>query len=296
MANKQIFLIFLLLFSGFFVKAQSGAKFVNYDKYPDMIMEALQKEQAKQTFDALNILKERCGQAKESVNLGLHNLPRSAKKSLSNRRLIEKIKPSVLMICKYNRGLGAYKDFILINASAVALSEDGLCVSNYHVFEPMINQGQGLMPQDSLFFVADVNGNVYQIETVLTYNKSADLTVFKIDTRKAKLTPASMGEDGDVGDKVHAMTNPAHFPYYYSQGVIARNAAYDNNPWENRTEISADFGVGSSGGPVFDDCGNLVAVVSSTQGVYAENTKGDELQMVIKMTIPVSSLKKLILK
>ncbi len=297
MMKKQIFIIFLLLLPGFLVKAQSGAKFVNYDQYPDMIMEALQKKQEDKPFDAITVLKERCGLAKESVNIGLHNLSKPTKKKLSNKQLIEKIKPSVLMVCKYKRGFGAYKDFILINASAFALSEDGVCVSNYHVFESMINQGQGLSPQDSLIFMADMNGNVYPIETVLTYNKSADLVVFKLDVHEKELVPVSMGEDGVVGDMVHALTNPSYFPYYYSKGVIARNAAYNNNPWENRTEITADFAVGSSGGPIFDDSGNLIAIVSSTQGIYAQSSnQGNDLQMVIKMAIHVSSLKKLVLK
>lgn len=288
------FLAGILFCSVSCVTAQQKATFVDYDAFRGVIMESLHEAQTEKPYASQEALKENSSKAVESENLGIKGLSAKYKKALNGPDLVAKVKPSVLTICKYKRGFGAYPDFVLVGASAVIISEDGLCVSNYHVFEAMINLGQGSSPQDSLSFVADAEGKTYEIVDVLTYNKAADLAVFKIDPRGDKLTAAPIGDDLVVGSRVHALTHPDQMLYYYSQGVVARNVAYDGNPWANRTEITADYGVGSSGGPIFDDCGNLIAIVSSTQGIYAQNNQGRDLQMVIKMTIPVSSLKKLI--
>lgn len=295
MKSKFFFFSIVLLISiTWNATAQHKAEFVEYSRLPERIMESLKVAQAKKPYASLEKQRELSADATDSKGLNIKGLAKPSEKPLATTELVPAVKPSILMICKYKRGFGAYDDFILIGATSFAVSENGLCVTNYHVVEPVINQGQGIHPQDSLFFVADMNGKTYEIEKVLSYSKTADIAVFKIDARGEKLSSFKLGDDAVVGQKIHALTHPEQMSYYYSEGIVARNVAYDGDPWENRTEITADFGVGSSGGPIFDDCGNLVAVVSSTQGIYAQNSRGNDLQMVIKMTVPVSSLKRLL--
>lgn len=269
--------------------------YFDYENVTNVVLESLKKAQNKKPFHSLNQLKENCITAKNEESIHYNNLPKANKKEIKTVNLVKQIKPTSLMLCKLKRGFGVYEDYVLIGASAVAISEDGLCVSNYHVFEPLINEGQGMHPQDSLFFAADVYGNVYEITGVKTYSSSADLAIFKIDTRGKKIQAAPLGNDLEVGSTVHTMTAPNQQPYYYTQGIVARNSSFDNNPWENRTEITADFAIGSSGGPVFDDYGNLTSLVSSTTSVYAGNGESRDWQMVMKLTIPVSSIKRLVL-
>ena len=52
-------------------------------------------------------------------------------------------------------------------------------------------------------------------------------------------------------------------------------------------EITADYGVGASGGPIFDSCGNLAALVSSTFSLYAQPQQYRNFQMSYKQTVPV---------
>ena len=56
-------------------------------------------------------------------------------------------------------------------------------------------------------------------------------------------------------------------------------------------QISADYGVGSSGGPIIDSHGNLVGIVSSTYSLYANPQTYQNFQMAIKKTVPVKLIK-----
>ena len=58
-------------------------------------------------------------------------------------------------------------------------------------------------------------------------------------------------------------------------------------------ESTADYGVGASGGPIFDSCGNLAALVSSTVSLYANPQQFRNFQMAYKQTVPVFLIKDL---
>lgn len=60
--------------------------------------------------------------------------------------------------------------------------------------------------------------------------------------------------------------------------------------------ITADYARGSSGAPVLNSQGQVVAVVSSTESIYytEDGHRQMDLQMVFKTCIPSASLHKLI--
>lgn len=51
-------------------------------------------------------------------------------------------------------------------------------------------------------------------------------------------------------------------------------------------EITSDYGVGASGGPIYDEYGNIVALVSSTFSLYANPQQFRNFQMAYKQTVP----------
>ena len=71
---------------------------------------------------------------------------RAEKKKLSPQNLVEKRRGSVLTINKYHRAM-MRPEGVTGWATAVVLSNDGICVSNYHVFWEFLDSTAKLNPQ-----------------------------------------------------------------------------------------------------------------------------------------------------
>ena len=94
---------------------------------------------------------------------------------------------------------------------------------------------------------------------------------------------------------MQALTNAAGYPYVYTNGVVSRTFIKESgNPFANRVEITADFAKGSSGGPIMDDRGNMVAMVSCLHPIFYVDQPPTDRQMGIKECIPVSSIVRLL--
>jgi len=172
---------------------------------------------------------------------------------------------------------------ILYKGCAFPITNDGICVTNHHIFR--------LHPdkmEDILFVVMDFEGNVYEIEEVLTGNYQDDLALFKLK-EAVRLNPISLGTEPKVGDEVKLISHPAGDFYHFSKGYITRSYWYAKNQ-SKRMSMTADFAVGSSGAPVCDSYGNLIGVVANTYYLPQDNSP----QIIVKEISPVNNILKLI--
>lgn len=276
-------------------KAQEKNKviFENYTNAQADFLHLLKKDGGISSYTPMSVLKRNAERLKENAIVAV-KLPKPRKSKVQLPDVIRERKESVLMMCQYMSGT-TQSEKVEIFATGIVLSEDGICATNYHVLWRLIDQSFKLNPVDSILFVATASGKLYPIQAILSYNKTADMAIFKIDTGSDKLMPFPMGKDVPVGTTVHTLTHPEGYLYSYSKGVVSRNIATDSNdPFTNRTEITADYAKGSSGGPIFDDYGNLVSMVSTTRSIYYTDRPQINFQMAVKQTIPVSSLLSLI--
>lgn len=143
-------------------------------------------------------------------------------------------------------------------ASGFVVSEGGLAVTNHHVMQNT--------DEKTITFVAMTRDRkVYPIKQVLAGDKKNDLALIQLDGEG--FTPVPIARTAEVGERVHAVTNPSGRFYTYSSGEISR---FFVKPRRNngerggfkRVTVTCNYGGGSSGGPIFNDKGQVVAVVS----------------------------------
>ncbi|WP_316789665.1 FKBP-type peptidyl-prolyl cis-trans isomerase [Pedobacter frigoris] len=157
------------------------------------------------------------------------------------------------------------------------IDDSGICVTNYHV----LKEYSGKQIYQSLS-VMTAEGKVYPVTSVLSSSESDDLVIFKVDPKGDNLKSLPLGNAAAEKTTVHVMGHPDGSFYQFTSGVVAENTTSNHGGKQvNIMGITADFKVGSSGGPIVDDCGNVVGTVSRINGG-------------MKVGVPVSELRKLL--
>ena len=208
--------------------------------------------------------------------------------SVSPNKLYDQVSKSVLVMGRlYN--CGKCSKWHTSMASAFAIGQDGIIVTNHHVLEKDEGEILGAM---------DFQGNVFSVDKVLAANREDDLVILKL--RDAKLIPMALAKPANVGADVWVISHPNRKLFTMTKGMVSRYQMIFKNGQKpgRRMSITADYAKGSSGAPVFNRKGQVVGVVSSTSSIYysVENGKKENLQMVVKNCIPVESIHELIQK
>lgn len=158
------------------------------------------------------------------------------------------------------------------SGTAWIAAEDGILVTNYHVLNDL--------PENGLVCVYLKNGQVHPIREVLASDKLRDVAVFHINSTGIK--PLAVGPDAPIGSNLHLISHPEGNYYMYTGGFVQRytlrttpnnqytidkNKAMRNEPiaW---LVASCDYALGSSGGGIYNDNGEVVGMVSSTTTLY----------------------------
>ena len=200
-------------------------------------------------------------------------------------------------------------------ASGWLLSHDGLVVTNHHVFTEDKNHYFGVMTSD---------GTVFAIRSILASDRGGDAAIAKIDTRGIDLPFLRLGDPAACGDAVVVISHPAGRFYSLTRGVVSRYHRHDadpatmaksggtshpskkstrdevlrSNPAPVWMSVTADYAVGSSGGPVFNSQGDVVGMVSRTYSTRASKNhrRHDSLgnQMVFKDCVSLDTILSLI--
>lgn len=146
------------------------------------------------------------------------------------------------------------------NASGFVISKDGLAITNHHVIENKDELTQ-------TFIAVTRSGKAYPIVEVLASSDKHDLALIRLDVGEDELTPVPIARNAKVGETVHVVSHPKSRFYEYSRGHINRFLISQRNKNTPRISVSSHYGGGSSGGPIFNDKGQVVAVVSEAEVV-----------------------------
>lgn len=172
-------------------------------------------------------------------------------------------------------------------ASGFFISADGILVTNHHVVASADKETLVVLSGD---------GRMAPVTEVLAADAVADVAIVRCKGTGFPALPLSA--DAADGSPVGVWSHPASHFFSLSAGIVARRFLLQKTggPKCEALAITADYARGSSGGPVFDDRGNVVGMVASTDSVYYEQENGQQknLQMVFKNCVSARSILALI--
>ncbi len=187
------------------------------------------------------LLKERELELREQ-ELKLHSQTNpNEKETLSS--IYETVKKGVYLI--YTESEDGYSQ-----GSAFVVDKNGLAISNYHVFESA-----------SSAIAINEYGDEFMITEIIEYDEENDFIIFRLGNQDNIPFLTISNKFPIIGENCFAVGNPKGLTQTLSTGIISgfRN---DKNLIQTTTSITH----GSSGGPLFNENGQVIGVTSSGLG------------------------------
>ncbi|MDD2424978.1 MAG: GLPGLI family protein [Bacteroidales bacterium] len=281
------------------VSGQKKVEYPDYNALRESMTERVRAHCKAHPAEHINTVRDKVNQTmnKSEKVYGIRNLPKQRRKPLSGEEIYELCKNSALVYGKtqWDERSKSFRSSFL--ASAIALTEDGLCATNYHVLAEIILSGalKHSWGSDSLRYVMDYEGRIFPVTEVLACDPEADLALFRVDVSAGPLKPIPLGDPTPNGARVYCLSNPQGNLWHMTDGIVGRNMTQSNRDFNGRKsrvmQITADYAVGSSGGPIIDSYGNLAGMVSSTYTLYNDPQIKQFFQMNLKSTVPVQCIR-----
>lgn len=171
-------------------------------------------------------------------------------KKLSGEEIFERYNSAVFMVFTSD-GARAYQ------GSGFFIDNDGLAVSNYHVF-----RGTGIGMELIKLAGSDV---LYKVTEVIRKSSAEDFILFRVDCGHTNHIPVASRKP-KVGEKVYAIGSPRGLENTFSSGEVSQWRA------DNLMQISALIDHGSSGGALINEHGEAVGI---TSGTFADGSQAN---------------------
>lgn len=141
--------------------------------------------------------------------------------------------------------------------SGFFIGEDGLAVSNYHVFKGTYVGDEAIkMPGDD---------TAYKVSDIYAKSEEEDFILFRVAYDNKSSIPVA-DKQPQVGEKVFAIGSPQGLENTFSSGEVSQ--------WrgKNLMQISALIDHGSSGGALINEYGEAVGI---TSGSFADGSQAN---------------------
>lgn len=168
----------------------------------------------------------------------------TSSEGVSNTEIFSQARQSTVVLVGYDE----WGDRIL--GAGVILTADGLIATNEHIVAGLTE----------LYVVLPDQTTIIAVETVLYSDFANDLALLRIDSDPLRPVTLSQTEPV-VGDPVLTLGHPELFLYSLSDGIVSGTRTYSNEGGRF-LQMTAPVNYGSSGGPVFNQAGALVGLVS----------------------------------
>lgn len=213
---------------------------------------------------------------------------------LASDELFARVRPSVVVMAGLEPSGEEGHDLSL--ATGFVIHPSGIVVTNYHVVD--LPGAPGLAAQTP-------DGAIHPVTEILAVAPFADIAICRLGGA-AGLTPLPLVADAKPGQRLHALSHPDGALYSFTEGILSRTFVHRaDGQAKTMFTTTVDFAVGSSGGPLVDDRGNVVGMVSSTLAVYApdetphgerreEEAPPGDFQMGLNMCVPAADILRLV--
>jgi tetratricopeptide (TPR) repeat protein len=162
--------------------------------------------------------------------------------------VIEEVLPSTVTILKLDnngRPLG--------HGSGFFITSDGEIATNNHVIEG--STIQELMVRRS-------DGGTFRVTEILATDQVNDLAIVKVQANKVPFVTLSNSDSVRIGESVFVIGTPAYefLENTVSSGIVSQHKQIEG---AEKIQFTAPISPGSSGGPIFNSKGEVVAIVCS---------------------------------
>ncbi len=209
--------------------------------------------------------------------LGRHtcrlNLAPAPTRALASGELAEAVEMGVAVIGRLAKVNG--RPELTPTATGFFLTESGALATCGHVVKWDKLIGLTVMTRD---------GRVCPVREVLAVSTNYDLAILQVEGHG--FTPLPVAAKTRAGAPVWVLGHP--FPWYYmlTAGIASGYYVLNGKTQLTMLAITADFANGSSGAPVFNECGAVVGVAAMRQVIGIPGTP----QMPIRGCVPSSAL------
>lgn len=165
---------------------------------------------------------------------------------LTPEEIFEKVNNNVYIIISYDINGKPVKQ-----GSGVALSRDGLFVTNYHVFS------------ECSYINIEHNNTKFKDVEIFNYDISKDILILKANS--SNIYPIMIGDSDmlKVGQKIYTIGSPLGLENSMSEGIISGFRNFNERDVKY-IQITASISPGSSGGAVVNTKGELIGISNMT--------------------------------
>ena len=147
-----------------------------------------------------------------------------------------------------------------VTGTGFVLTEDGYILTNYHVVEYAV---EGSYPVTVITY----DGTTYDATVVGYEGEDNDVAVLKIEAEGLEPVELGLSQELRVGEEIYCVGNPlGELDYTITRGIVSamdREISTDNSTAINMFQIDAAVNSGNSGGPVYNDRGQVIGIVTA---------------------------------
>ena len=186
-------------------------------------------------------------------------ISRPAEEPCPAESLYQRARPSVVVMAALEPDLDTGELEVSL-ATGFVVHASGVVVTNFHVID---------VPESPVLVAMTADGAVHAVTSVLAVSPLADIAVCRLDGRH-DLPALAFNTAARPGLHLHALSHPDAAFWSLTDGILSRFFVLREDGLARMMfTTTADFAVGSSGGPLLDERGNVVGMVSSTLAIYA---------------------------